>query len=446
MHTPPPRLHLLVARDAPRILIIRRGPSRVFHFVLWDTERDTFERGSWFRGSFYIDRCDLSPDGAFLVYFAMGNGSPLYAWTAIARPPWLKALALWAQNDTWSGGGLWLAKDQLFLGIGGSLDVRPEDTSPAALGIRLARSLPDRGTGKHLAHWRLARDGWRRVKPLERERHDRKQGFLIDHDPGWVIQPTPQHPALRLFYHGYYFGRGPVYTYALDGYPALIGDDVGWAGWDQQGRLIMARAGVVERYTLADLARSEPSLRYDLNAMTAPPAPPRSTAPDPAPSTRAELGPDAAGRYHYLGDGANLVQARTQAGHLVHSQADLQAIAPILREDRTWSFEKPQTYVVRLDGVFVLGGYLNGHVAAASGQPVLAAGEALLQEQQDGTWAIVMLNNRSYGYMPAAESWAALDAALAPTGIPYPREGWSEVYPREGTWADVLAVLRDEDE
>lgn len=57
--TPPPRLHLLVARDAPKILIIRRGPSKVFHLIAWNTETDEFEQGSWFRGRLYEYRSDL---------------------------------------------------------------------------------------------------------------------------------------------------------------------------------------------------------------------------------------------------------------------------------------------------------------------------------------------------------------------------------------------------
>jgi hypothetical protein len=90
----------------------------------------------------------------------------------------------------------------------------------------------------------------------------------------------------------------------------------------------------------------------------------------------------------------------------------------------------------------VLGGELNEHVDTAGGAAVLAAGEATLEEQPDGTWAITALNNRSYGYMPDASSWTAVDGALRPTGIAYPHHGFSEIYPREGTWAEILAVLR----
>jgi hypothetical protein len=97
-----------MARDAPRILIIRRGPSRVFHLVAWDTETDQFEHGSWFRGRLYPMRCDLSWDGQWLVYFAFGPTRELYSWVALSRPPWLKAEVLWPKQDCWHGGGVFV--------------------------------------------------------------------------------------------------------------------------------------------------------------------------------------------------------------------------------------------------------------------------------------------------------------------------------------------------
>jgi hypothetical protein len=110
MTAPTIRLHLLPARAAPRILIIRRGPTRVRHLLLWDTEHDTFEHGSWFRGALYARRCDLSFDGQRLVYFAMGPTREFYSWVAIARPPWLRAEILWPKQDTWRGAVSGLAR------------------------------------------------------------------------------------------------------------------------------------------------------------------------------------------------------------------------------------------------------------------------------------------------------------------------------------------------
>src|SRR2546426_11287690 len=69
----PPRIHVLLAREAPLGLVIRRGPSKSVCTLLWDQERDTFKLGQWMRGRIYERRCDLSPDGQHFIYFAM-NG------------------------------------------------------------------------------------------------------------------------------------------------------------------------------------------------------------------------------------------------------------------------------------------------------------------------------------------------------------------------------------
>ena len=64
--------------------------------------------GAWFRGRIHDDGCDLSPDGKLFVYFATqydrtpadGYG---VAWTAVSKPPWLTALAMWPRDDSWGG-------------------------------------------------------------------------------------------------------------------------------------------------------------------------------------------------------------------------------------------------------------------------------------------------------------------------------------------------------
>src|SRR5262249_44616225 len=68
---PPCRLHVLLAREAPVAVILRRGPSAWYQVILWRTDRDTFEDGAWFKGRLYEERCDLSPDGELLLYFAL---------------------------------------------------------------------------------------------------------------------------------------------------------------------------------------------------------------------------------------------------------------------------------------------------------------------------------------------------------------------------------------
>src|SRR3954453_18587526 len=123
MDVPPPRMHGIVARDAPVAVIFRRGPTRWVEVISVDLANDHVERGAWFHGRIYEQRCDLSPDGALMVYFATPHRrrDPSYgsAWTAVSRPPWLTALALWPKTDTYNGGGVFTGRRELWINDGG---------------------------------------------------------------------------------------------------------------------------------------------------------------------------------------------------------------------------------------------------------------------------------------------------------------------------------------
>src|SRR5512137_1328983 len=100
--TPPARLHVILAREAPLALVIRRGPAKQVCTILWNRRTDEFTLGQWLKGRIYEDRCDLSPDGRYFIYFAFG-GRPqrqYKAWTAVSRAPWLKAIALYSKGST----------------------------------------------------------------------------------------------------------------------------------------------------------------------------------------------------------------------------------------------------------------------------------------------------------------------------------------------------------
>lgn len=103
------KLFILQARDVHLAVIIRRGPSAWHHLISWNTKTDELDHGAWIKGRIYEDKCDISPDGKLLLYFVLKEqynelGLP-NTWTALSRPPWLKALALWPHGDTYSGGG-----------------------------------------------------------------------------------------------------------------------------------------------------------------------------------------------------------------------------------------------------------------------------------------------------------------------------------------------------
>jgi hypothetical protein len=125
----PCRLFVIPARTAPVAVILRRGPSRWSQVIAWDTHRDVFTEGAWLKGRIYEDRCDLSPDGALLLYFCHGGRSrPGYtdSWTAVSRLPWLHALALWPWGTTYGGGGRFVGDREVVLRIAMPVATHPE--------------------------------------------------------------------------------------------------------------------------------------------------------------------------------------------------------------------------------------------------------------------------------------------------------------------------------
>jgi len=63
------RLSVLFAADAPKAVILRRGPRTHFRLVAWDLRKDSFTPGQWMKG--VIKLWDLSPKGSKLLYWAM---------------------------------------------------------------------------------------------------------------------------------------------------------------------------------------------------------------------------------------------------------------------------------------------------------------------------------------------------------------------------------------
>jgi hypothetical protein len=108
-----------MAKHARVAVVVRRGPSSWAQLTLWDTARDVFTEGAWFHGRIFPEKCDLSPNGELFVYAAY-KGNRLQtpysdSWTAVSRPPWLHALALWPMGTTYGGGGRFVDDRRLIL-------------------------------------------------------------------------------------------------------------------------------------------------------------------------------------------------------------------------------------------------------------------------------------------------------------------------------------------
>jgi hypothetical protein len=73
-------MFILLARQASVGVVIRRGPTEWWRVTRWDTLRDRFEGGQWFRGRMYPEKCDLSPDGKLFLRAQLwgeaSSGSP----------------------------------------------------------------------------------------------------------------------------------------------------------------------------------------------------------------------------------------------------------------------------------------------------------------------------------------------------------------------------------
>ncbi|GAA2597674.1 hypothetical protein GCM10010435_91300 [Winogradskya consettensis] len=105
---------------------------------------------------------------------------------------------------------------------------------------------------------------------------------------------------------------------------------------------------------------------------------------------------------------------------------------------------EPFTYVVTLDGTLRLAPRRSEHVACASGERVLAAGEILFVRSEPG-WTAPEVTNQSTGYCPAPSCWPAVAAALTRAGLNHPGHFTTEFIFRHCATCGELTVVKDDD-
>ncbi len=172
------RLQVVFASAAPKAVILRRGPKRHFNLITWDLETDSFGEGQWMKGIVNLCDLSPSGE-RLLYWAAQYHASalrdedrshsadisrpydplsqdrfaamskkynrrkmPAYlrpeslhgqrgggecrrwkhpprpnqgVWTAISRPPYFSALAIWPCFGHWTGGGLFRDEDNIVL-------------------------------------------------------------------------------------------------------------------------------------------------------------------------------------------------------------------------------------------------------------------------------------------------------------------------------------------
>jgi hypothetical protein len=272
-------IHGVVAAEAPVVALFRRGPTLRTELLRWDTSSDTLDRGQWFHGRIYTRRCGLSPDGALLVYCAAKHGSRRAAdggyadtWTAVSRPPYFTALALWPKGDAWDGGGWFSGPRELHLNHhAGQADAHPDH--PVSDGLRVHVNAGGRGEDLPILDDVLSAGGWRRLPTP----HDEGPLRALRGPHVW-LRPHPRDAVvLRMDYVGWDPRRpgGPLhFGYALarpDGELVEV-LDAGWADWDHAGRLVYTDRGRVCARTLGEPARCLADLTSDVPTPVVAPA------------------------------------------------------------------------------------------------------------------------------------------------------------------------------
>ncbi|MCW5822188.1 MAG: hypothetical protein KIT34_05255 [Cyanobacteria bacterium TGS_CYA1] len=238
-----PRAYVLLARKTPVGVIIRRGPSKQAQLILWHTDTDKFEPGQWIKARVYEKFCDLSPSGRYIVYPASkySRGEGPQAWTAISRPPYFTALALWVRFNQ-PGGGLFLNDSELLV----NHFLHNEDL--------------EYGKGKNKL----------KVKCLNLEENMQEYKFVANRllNNGWcevVKDPSSVTPLSKTFYRSHSYANDHdlfLYLefenrYSADNHSYLVCDKLGnvfcklsnvkWADFDKNGDLLFSRNGKIFR-------------------------------------------------------------------------------------------------------------------------------------------------------------------------------------------------------
>ncbi len=266
-------LYVILSRRKSNAVIFRKGPNKWVRMISWDTANDTFEPGQWFHGHIYARRCDLSPDGTKLIYFAQKINSRTlkdteftYTWTAISKPPYFTALTLWPKGDCWHGGGLFEEKGVVWLNHRPEVAIPHKGHKPP---VRLKVIPNPTAYGEDAPVWyrRLERDGWKYLQEenLQSEiwqKYDQQNQYTLHME---LVGYESGRSGGGFVFNFWVVKRGDILRIPIDA------DQ--WADWDQQGRLVYVKNGCLYAGKIADTT-IETQLLADFSAQKPEPVPP----------------------------------------------------------------------------------------------------------------------------------------------------------------------------
>ncbi|HYL97947.1 MAG TPA: hypothetical protein VEZ90_03250 [Blastocatellia bacterium] len=252
------RIFAILARNAPIGVILRRGPSKHVLLIKWDLKNDNLEYGQWFHGRIYERRCDLSPSGDLFLYFAAKYNEPLRSWTAISKPPYLTALAMWPKGDGWGGGGLFKSELSVQLNHRPGEDVLADGFHlKTRMRVSLYGEQPGWGEDFPIYHSLLLRHGWKCVSAGEEGEPDWRRKVVWEFTRPITYEKTSAGFRLTMLIKGVSQKNDAWYwiDYEVlsDGGELLFSlPRTDWADWDGNGDLLFARAGKLFRLKSSD--------------------------------------------------------------------------------------------------------------------------------------------------------------------------------------------------
>jgi hypothetical protein len=304
------RIYVIKSPASPVAAVFRRGPSKQVQILKWDMKTDVFTPGQSFKGRIYERRCDVSPSGQYLIYFAAKHKPPLYSWTAVSKLPYLTALALWPTRGPSGGGGLFETEQCIQLNLSWFAMVVAEGFElPDSLKISQLGEGPGSGEDEPIHRSRMQRDGWQVKQEAvanysglsKSELIDQMQDFLAIaqklledmsielparrpkttpyadtgpmfavYDPPEILEKQSGTSVLEMTTLGY--GEENGQTYVIK-YRVLDQDkqcllDLGrpdWADWSDEGDLLFAKDGGIYRLGKSEWNVEKAVLLTDLN-------------------------------------------------------------------------------------------------------------------------------------------------------------------------------------
>lgn len=265
----PARLHAVFAKDKPYAVVFRRGPSKQVCTLLWDRKNDTFKLGQWLKGRIYERRADLSPDGKYLIYFAMNgkwDSKTGGSWTAISKAPWLKAIELYGKGDCWEGGGLFLSNNRFWLN---DRYFSPDKTLHQSSEITRDDSFQPEGEfgaeDTSVYYRRLIRDGWELTSQKEIRKWNSETIFQKVIPKGWLLRKIAHEQVNSPKGKGCYWDEHQLINRESE--VTLTFEDWEWAELDRKS-IVWASRGCIYRANIKNHTEiEEPKLLYDFNQL-----------------------------------------------------------------------------------------------------------------------------------------------------------------------------------